>query len=300
MSRGPVIVTVAPTGGFLTRAQHPHVPTQPAEIAADVARCADAGASVAALHARRPDDQATCDPTIYREINALVRERCDVVVNNSTGGGIDGDMMRITEEGDREVDWEARLAGVDGGADTCTLDPVTAYVDTPVGEVLMATSRAQAETLVRALAERDIKPEWEAFGPSHLVDELPALLGLGLHRPPHLVNLVVGMEQAFQNAVPYEPRLMQTMCDLLPAESVFTVTAAGPDRMRALTHALLLGGHVRVGIEDHPGLRGDGPEENARMVEHVVALIEQLGLSVASPLQAREILGLGEPTEGEL
>lgn len=76
------------------KSQNPHLPTQPAEIAEDVYRCYNAGASVVALHARRPDDQATCDAAIYRDMNQRIRERCDIVLNNSTGGGVRGDMVR--------------------------------------------------------------------------------------------------------------------------------------------------------------------------------------------------------------
>ena len=93
MSR-KVIVTVAPTGGMASKVQNPNLPTQPEEIAEDVVRCAKAGASVAALHARRPDDLATCDPVIYGRINKLIRSRCNIIVNNSTGGGVTGDMIR--------------------------------------------------------------------------------------------------------------------------------------------------------------------------------------------------------------
>lgn len=288
----PVIVTVAPTGGFLTPDQHPFVPVQPDEIATDVARCASEGASMAALHARRPDGQATCDPQVYRAINDLVRERCDVVVNNSTGGGLNGDLLRVREDGGRFVDWDARLAGIDGGADTCTLDPVTAYVSVPDGEILVDTPTKAAEQLTRAMAERAVKPEWEAFGPSHLVGEIPRLLGLGLHSAPHLINLVLGQHRAFQNAMPYTPEILQFMVGLLPDDAVFTATICGDEPMHGLTQALLLGGHVRVGIEDHPGLVAGVPSENARLVSHVVGIIESLGLQVASADEARSILGL--------
>jgi len=81
-----VIITVAPTGGMATKQQSPHLPTQPEEIADQVAECVEQGASIAALHARRPgDDAATCSPDVYARINELVRDRCDVVINNSTG-----------------------------------------------------------------------------------------------------------------------------------------------------------------------------------------------------------------------
>ena len=75
MSKPKVIVTVAPTGGMATRKMNPNLPTQPQEIADDTYRCYNAGASVVAIHARRPDDEATCDPAIYSHINRLIRER---------------------------------------------------------------------------------------------------------------------------------------------------------------------------------------------------------------------------------
>lgn len=95
MSKRKVIVTIAPTGGMAHKSQNPHLPTQPEEIAADVVACWKAGASVAAIHARRPDDGATCDAEVYRDINRRIRAAgCDIVLNNSTGGGVHGDMIK--------------------------------------------------------------------------------------------------------------------------------------------------------------------------------------------------------------
>jgi 3-keto-5-aminohexanoate cleavage enzyme len=288
--RDKVIVTIAPTGGFLTRADHPYVPTQPEEIAADVARCHAAGASMAALHARRLDDQATCDAEIYRRINDLVRERCDIVVNNSTGGGVTGDMVRTREDGTRVVDWTARLEGLGGGADTCTLDAITAYISSPHGEILMDTPPSRAAELAAEMRARGIKPEWEAFGPSHLLQEIRTLTA---GEPgPHLVNMVLGLDHTFQNALPYTPAILQQMVDVLPDDSVFSVSISGAEQIRGLTHALLLGGHVRVGIEDNPCLVPGEPTENVRFVEHIVGVIERLGLQPATPDEARTILGL--------
>jgi len=84
MSKRKVIVTIAPTGGMAHKSQNPYLPTQPDEIAEDVVRCCNAGASVAAIHARRPDDGATCNADIYRDINTRIRAAgCDIVINNS-------------------------------------------------------------------------------------------------------------------------------------------------------------------------------------------------------------------------
>ena len=286
-----VIVTVAPTGGFITRREHPFVPVQPDEIADDVARCVDAGASVAALHARRPDGQATCSAATYRDINARVRARRDVVVNNSTGGGINGDLLRATDHGTHVIDWDARLEGLDGGADTCTLDAITAYVTGPDGrEVLMDTSAARARQLAEGMRERGIKPEWEAFSPTHLVREVAHLVAAGINPAPHLVNLVLGLDRTFQNALPWGPQHLQAMLAEVPDDAVVGVTVNGPDQLVGLTHALTLGLHVRVGIEDHGLLHGE-PVENVRLVEHVVTLVESLGLTPATTAEARAALG---------
>src|SRR5438045_9218137 len=95
MSKAKVILTIAPTGGMASKKQNPHLPTRPEEIAEDVYRCYNAGASVAAIHARRArDEEATCDPPVYARINALAREKCSLAPNTSTGGCINGDARR--------------------------------------------------------------------------------------------------------------------------------------------------------------------------------------------------------------
>ena len=106
-----VIVTVAPTGGMAGKKQNHHLPTQPGEIAESVVRSYNEGASVVAVHARRPDDEATCSPIVYGQINNLIRERCDIVINNSTGGGVNGDMVRELRPGLKEIMLEERLRG---------------------------------------------------------------------------------------------------------------------------------------------------------------------------------------------
>src|SRR5690554_6849439 len=125
MDKPKVIVTIAPTGGMARKSQSPHLPTQPAEIAQDVYDCYNAGASVVAVHARRPDDGATCDPEIYADINSQIRAKCDIVINNSTGGGVHGDMVAQAENGYWEILWEERLKGMEAGAEMCTLDATT-------------------------------------------------------------------------------------------------------------------------------------------------------------------------------
>ena len=114
MADRKVILTIAPTGGMADKSVTPHLPTQPHEIADDVVRCWEAGASIVAVHARRPDDGATCNAEIYGEINRLISSRCDIVINNSTGGGISGDMASEFAPGRKEIAFEERDQGHHG------------------------------------------------------------------------------------------------------------------------------------------------------------------------------------------
>jgi uncharacterized protein (DUF849 family) len=101
-----VILTVAPTCGMATKDDNPNLPTQPEEIVEDVAACCEAGESIAAIHARNQDGSPTYNTEIYAEINGKLRERCDIVVNKSTGGGIGGDL--VSELPDGRKDWTGK------------------------------------------------------------------------------------------------------------------------------------------------------------------------------------------------
>ena len=255
-------------------------------------RCYNAGASVAALHARRPDDQATCDGAIYRRINGLIRARCDIVLNNSTGGGINGDMVPPDDARIVDVLWEARLSGLGGGADMCTLDAMTFVASAAGREVVMKTPPSRGRELARLMLQKGIKPEWEAFSPTHILQDCRQLIAEGFDQPPYCFNIVLGLDSAFQGALPYTPKLLQLMVEFLPEDSIFNVSCIGPEQLHATTHALLLGGHVRVGLEDHleiePGVLGS----NVQFVERTVRIVRELGMEPATAAEARDVLGL--------
>ena len=292
MSR-KVIITVAPTGGMAGKQQSPHLPTQPLEIAETVARCCELGASVAALHARRPDDdRATCSPDIYREINTLVRERCDIVINNSTGGGIDGDVIADYALPGLDVqDFEHRLGGADAGAEMATADCWTDVASFGATDLLIDTPPAKSERLVAHLQERGVKPEWEVMSPAHMVKDMRRLIEAGYDKPPYFVNIVLGIA-AFQGALPYTPKFLQSMVELLPPEAVFCVSAIGPAQLPATTMGILLGGHVRVGLEDNLYYAKGQLATNEQLVERTVRIVRELGHEPATPAEAREIIGL--------
>jgi 3-keto-5-aminohexanoate cleavage enzyme len=297
MSKPKVIVTVAPTGGMATKEMNPHLPTQPREIAEDTYRCYNAGASVVAVHARRQDDEATCDPAIYTRINRLIRDKCDIVLNNSTGGGINGDMVRPLPNGLWEIQWEERLKGMQGeGVEMCTLDAQTVIASFDRKEILVATPPTRIRQIAEMMKARGIKPEWEVFGLADIVQDVKRAIDDGLDDAPHFINIVIGAN-AFQGALPYTPRLLQAMVDHLPARSVFNVSAIGAAQLPAAINSLLLGGHVRVGLEDNLYYEHGVLATNVQLVERLVRLVREMGYEPATPEEAREIIGL-RPVHG--
>ncbi|BCG01209.1 3-keto-5-aminohexanoate cleavage protein [Paraburkholderia sp. PGU19] len=292
MSKPKVIVTVAPTGGMASKKMNPALPTQPQEIADDTYRCYNAGASVVAVHARRPDDEATCDPAIYSQINRLIRDKCDIILNNSTGGGINGDMVRELDNGLWEIQWEERLRGMEGDdVEMCTLDAQTVIASFGGKEILVATPPSRIRQIAEMMKARGIKPEWEVFGLADIVQDVQRAINEGLDDAPHFINIVIGAN-AFQGALPYTPRLLQTMVDHLPRNTVFNVSAIGAAQLPAAMNSLLLGGHVRVGLEDNLYYRQGELATNVQLVERLVRLVREMGYEPATPSEAREIIGL--------
>jgi 3-keto-5-aminohexanoate cleavage enzyme len=293
MSKKKVIVTIAPTGGMASKKQNPHLPTQPQEIADDVYRCYNAGASVVAVHARRPDDQATCDAAIYSDINRRIRAKCDIVLNNSTGGGINGDMVHPVGDSEYwEIRWAERLKGLEGeGVEMCTLDAQSVFASFGGKEIMVATMPSRIRQLAMMMKERGIKPEWEVFGLADIVQDVSRCIAEGLDEAPHFINLVLGVN-AFQGALPYTPRLLQTMVDHLPPQSIFNVSAIGSAQLPAAMNSLLLGGHVRVGLEDNLYYEQGQLATNVQLVERLVRMVREMGYEPATPQEARQMMGL--------
>lgn len=288
-----VIITIAPTGGMASKKQSPHLPTQPQEIADDVIRCFNAGASVAALHARRQsDDEATCDPAVYARMNELIRAKCDIVLNNSTGGGISGDMIHQLNNGLWEINFDERVKGMQApGVEMCTLDAQTVCASFGSKEILVPTTPTRIRQLATMMQERGIKPEWEVFSLEDIVQDVGRAIAEGLDKAPCFINIVLGVN-AFQGALPYTPKILQLMVEHLPQGAIFNVSAIGAAQLPATTHAMLLGGHLRVGLEDNLYYAPGELATNVKLVERAVRIARELGLEPASPAEAREMMGL--------
>ncbi|MFL9903980.1 3-keto-5-aminohexanoate cleavage protein [Paraburkholderia fungorum] len=253
MRKQKVIVTIAPTGGMAYKSQTPHLPTQPEEIARDVYDCYNVGAGVVAMH---------------------------------------GDMIAQGPNGYWEILWEERLKGMDAGAEMCTLDATTIIASFGGKELLMHTSPDRAKHLAQEMKKRGIKPEWEVFSPTHIVQDVATLTAAGFDEEPFFINFVPGVHRGFQNAMPYTPRVLQSMVDLLPQGSSFCVSGIGPAQLPAAMNSLLPGGHVRVGLEDNLYYRPRELATNVQLAERIVRLVREMGYEPATPAEAREIMGL--------
>lgn len=289
---GKVIVTIAPTGGMASKAQNPALPTQPDEIARDVVACAKAGASIAALHARRKDDLATCDPAIYAEMNRLIRAQSDIIINNSTGGGISGDMIRQMPNGLWEIIYEERLKGLEADPEMATFDAETSVASFGDKEIVVATTPKRCEEMAKLFQAKGVKPEWEVFSPDHILQDVTRLIQKGYDKPPYFINMVLGADRGFQGAMPYSADVLNYMVRALPPQSVFCVSAIGPAQLPATTQALLMGGHVRVGLEDNNYYAPGQLATNLQLVERTIRIMAELQLEPASAAEAREMLGL--------
>ncbi len=272
-----VMITAALTGGFQGKEANPNLPEQPDEIANAAFECYQAGACIAHIHARDKSGKATPDIEIYRDIKRRIREKCDIVLSFSTGGG-----PNLTPE--------QRIQSAFADPEMGSLNMGT-MVRTRWGEgSLFLNTRSQIEQWAQILNDRGIKPELEVYSHSMFVD-VENLIQKNLIKPPYIINLVLGMTH--QGALPPTERNLISLIEYLPSDSIFNVTVVGRMQPLLTTLGTLLGGNPRVGFEDnvyyHKGVLA---ESNAQLVSRTVRIIKELDLEIATPKEAREQLGL--------
>ncbi|MCX7853611.1 MAG: 3-keto-5-aminohexanoate cleavage protein [Caldilineales bacterium] len=270
-----LIITAALTGSRPTKAMNPAVPYSPAEIAAEAVACARAGAAVVHIHVRDPLTGApSSDPALFTEVVARIREACDVLINLTTSG--------LHIEGEDVV--ARRLAPVALRPELCSLD---------IGSVnfrdrLFANPPDWGETAARAMQEAGVKPEIEVFDVGH-IHQARHLIERGLIDPPPYFQLCMGVDWG----IPATAENLLFMQRQLPPGAVWSVLGVGRAQLPMITLGILLGGHIRVGFEDNLYLRkGVLAPSNAAFVEMAVHLAHQLQREVATPAEARALLGL--------
>jgi uncharacterized protein (DUF849 family) len=288
---GKCIITCAVTGGLTTREQTPHLPVTPEEIAEACLGAAQAGAAIVHIHVR---DRATGKPSMdlahYREVVERIRARDkDLILNLTTGPGgrfmPSPDDPKVAGPGTTLMAPERRVEHIVAlKPDICTLDLNTMNFG---GQVVINTPDS-VRRMAKIIRASGVKPEIELFDSGDTA-MMHALLKEGALEGPVLCSLVVGVSFGFQPS----PETVIYGRNLLPADAVFTTIGTGRSCFPMVAQSYLAGGHVRTGIEDGVYLsKGVLASSNAVMVEKARRIVEDLGGQIASPRQARDIIGL--------
>lgn len=268
-----VIVSVATTGSWTTREQTPYVPITEEEIAAEAIRCWREGAAIVHIHVRDEQGRVTSDPARYARVRDLIREQgCDIILNFSTGGGagIVPDEERIAP-----VRLHPEIASFDAGS-------------LNFGDRVFANSPQFLEALAREMQTHGVKPEIECFD-SSFIETAKRFIERGLIQPPYWFQMVLGV----RGGAPATVEQLVHMVRQLPAGSLWSVCAIGRHQLPMNVAALVMGGHVRTGLEDNIYYSYRVlAEGNAPLVARIVRIARELGREPASPSEARTLLGL--------
>ncbi|MEV5696429.1 3-keto-5-aminohexanoate cleavage protein [Streptomyces anthocyanicus] len=287
-----VIITCALTGAGDTVRKSPHVPVTPEQIARNAVEAAAAGAAVVHIHVRDPETgDPSRDPKLYREVVERVKETgTDVVINLTAGMGgdlvIDPDAPLTHLPGTDLVGGLERLPHVeDLLPDICTLD--CGSLNFGDGSNLYVSTPDMLRAGARRIQELGVRPELEIFDTGQLWFA-KQLLAEGLLDDPTVFQLCMGIPWG----APADPGVLQSMVNMLPDGARWASFALGRMQMPWVAQSILLGGHVRVGLEDNLYLGRGNKATNAQLVERAVTLAESMGARVAAPDEARATLGL--------
>ncbi|ASR35658.1 NADPH:quinone reductase [Prauserella marina] len=287
-----VIITCALTGAGDTAGKSEHVPVSPEQIAASAVEAANAGAAVVHIHVRDVETgKGSRDVALYRDVVRRVADSgVDVVVNLTAGMG--GDLVLDDEDPLKPVDGtdlvnaNDRLPHVEELLpDICTLD--CGSLNFGEGHQLYVSTPDMLRAGAKRIQELGVKPELEIFDTGQLWFATK-MIEEGIIDPPPLFQLCMGIPYG----APANPELLQTMVNMLPDGSQWASFSIGRDQLPWVAHSALLGGHVRVGLEDNLYLSKGVKATNGQLVERAVGIVEGLGAKIASAEDARRILNL--------
>jgi len=289
----PTILTCAVTGNLTKREQNPALPVTPAEIAASAVEASRAGAAIVHLHARDPETgRGTTRAELFDEIVQRIRDAgCDVILNLSTGEGgrfiPSDDDPKVAAPGSTLMRPELRIAHVERlRPEVCTLDFNTMYSGTAV---VINTPR-NLEIMAERVLAAGVVPELEIFDSGDLQLAL-SFVERGVLRGPLMWQIVLGVRYGAMS----DPQTMMYFSSRLPRDAQWTAFGIGRMAFPMLAQAFLLGGHVRIGMEDTVYLdKGQLTPNNATLVEKGVRIVESLGGHIATVAEARAMLGLRE------
>ena len=265
-----IIITVATTGNVPTRKMNPYVPATPEEIAADIYRCHQEGASLAHVHVRDSHGEPTADVSVFKDVMDRVKAKCDAVMLLSTGarGG------KTYEERAAPIALKPEMASFATGSSNFA----TRVNDNPPDFL---------EYLARQMLEHDVKPEIEVFDVA-MISNAEFLASRGLIKTPMQFNLVMNVPGSIKGT----PKNLLHMIEILPGGSTWSVTGVGTAHLPMITMGIALGGNIRVGLEDVLELEKGVSVSNVELVKRAVSIARAYGREPASPEETRQLLGL--------
>lgn len=266
-----LIITAALVGAETTKEDNPNLPITPEEIAEAAYACWQEGASIIHLHVRDEKGQPTQDVGTFAQAMNLIKERCDVIVQFSTGGAVG-------------LPVEERIKPLSLRPEMATLTTGTVNF----GSDVFYNSEAYIEAIARAIMDNGVKPEIEVFEVG-MIDNALRLVRKGLLTLPLHFDFVMGVPGGIGGTVKNLLHLVES----IPAGSTWSVAGIGRHELPLATMAIIMGGHVRVGFEDNIYYtRGVKAESNAQLVARTARLAKELGREVATPNEARQLLGM--------
>ncbi len=298
----PVIITCAVTGGIHTPTMSPYLPITPAEIAEAAAGAADAGASIIHLHARNPDNgRPDYRPETFMRFLPVIRERCNAVVNISTGGGLG---MTIDERLAAALHASPEMASLNMGSLNFGIFPMAGkytswkydwereFLEMTRDFIFPNTFRTIEHALKELGEAHGTRFEFECYDLGHLYN-LAHFVDQGMIRPPFFIQMIYGILGG-AGADPDNLMHMHNIAvKLFGDDFEWSVLAAGRHQMPFATQAAMMGGNLRVGLEDSLYIgRGELATSNAQQVNKIRSVIGELGLAVATPDQVRDRLAL--------
>jgi 3-keto-5-aminohexanoate cleavage enzyme len=291
----PMIITCAVTGGVQGKEINENLPESAEEQADAVYEAYKAGAVSVHVHARIPDNLSltTSNPEDYSRVNRLIRERCpDIIINNTTGGG----QWLTTEQrmcclfADPKPD----MASLNLGPFVLKIKskdrkpPLLNPRDGFLFDACIPASYGDINLYAKTMKEKGIRPELELYHPGQYW-VMNDLIREGNIDPPYMVQYVMG----FQTASFPTPANVLSLVNELPPNSMFALIGVGPFQLPMNVMAIMLGGHVRVGMEDNMYYRKKEPlKSNAQLVARIKRIAGEMNREIATVAQAREMLGL--------
>ena len=289
-----VILTCAATGENRYNRAHPNFPITPEQIAAAAIEAQAAGATAVHLHVREPDSgPGSRDPRLFKELTDRVRARGLRAILNLTcgGGGLylpDPENDAIAAPGTDVGSVQNRTRHiVENLPEVCSLDVTTQNQMDGDLEYVYLHSQSTLRRMARTFLDIGVKPELEVFAPGDVLFA-KQMIAEGLFKSPVFFQMVLGTRWG----MPADVETMLYMKRLLPEGAMWAAFGIGRLQMPMVAQSVLLGGHARVGLEDNLYIERGVFATNGQLVERAVRIIRDLGCEVATPDEAREMLGL--------